>query len=103
MNVDESDFGRRYAHLSDEGLLSIDREDLIDTARQCYDQELARRGLQYDEMVIVGRPSRELLVSGLESNDVVRTFGHRFPAPVRVLSALIWNFVVAELGTGISE
>jgi hypothetical protein len=103
MNVDESDFGRRYAHLSEEGLLSIDREDLIDTARQCYDQELARRGLQNDRTVIVGTPSRELIVSGLESNRVARTFGHRLPAPVRVLSALIGNFLVAEVGTGISE
>jgi hypothetical protein len=48
MNVDEDDFRRRYAELSDEGLLSIEREELVDLARQCYDEELARRGLQYE-------------------------------------------------------
>jgi len=28
MNVDEDDFRKRYAELSDEGLLSIDREEI---------------------------------------------------------------------------
>src|SRR5207244_2793573 len=37
---------RRYGELSDEGLLSIDREELVEVARRCYDEELARRGLQ---------------------------------------------------------
>jgi hypothetical protein len=46
MNVDEDDFRKRYAELSDDGLLSIDREELVDAARRCYDEELARRGLQ---------------------------------------------------------
>lgn len=49
MKVDESDFRRRYAELSDEGLLSIHREELVDAARQCYDEELARRGLQREQ------------------------------------------------------
>ncbi len=103
MNVDESDFGRQYASLSDEGLLSIHREDLIDTARECYDQELASRGLHDDRTVVVGKPSSELAVNGLKSNPVERTFWHRLPGPVRALSALIGNFLVATLGTAISE
>jgi hypothetical protein len=49
MNVDEEDFRKRYAELSDDGLLSIDREELVDAARRCYDEELARRGLQYND------------------------------------------------------
>ena len=103
MNLDADDFRKRYSELSDEGLLSINREELVEVARQCHDQELVRRGLQYDRTVIVGTPSRELLLSGLESNEVVRTFWHRLPGPVRVLSALIGNFLVAAVGTGISE
>ncbi len=51
MKVDKSDFRRRYAELSDEGLLSINREELVDAARQCYDEELARRGLQPEQDV----------------------------------------------------
>lgn len=51
MNVDENDFRRRYADLSDEGLLSINRDELIDIARVCYDQELASRGLQPEQEI----------------------------------------------------
>ena len=49
MKVDEDDIRRRYAELSDEGLLSINREDLVDLAQRCYDEELTRRGLQYED------------------------------------------------------
>ena len=46
LNVDLDDFRRRYAELSDEALLELERDDLIDLARDCYDAELARRGLR---------------------------------------------------------
>jgi len=45
MQVDLDDFRRRYAELSDEALLELDRDELVDLARDCYDAELARRGL----------------------------------------------------------
>ena len=45
MQIDPEEFRRRCAELSDEGLLSIDRDELVDVAQQCYDDELARRGL----------------------------------------------------------
>lgn len=46
MQVDLDDFRRRYAELSDEALLELDRDELVDLARDCYDAELARRGLR---------------------------------------------------------
>ena len=46
MQVDLDDFRRRYAELSDEALLELSRDDLVDLARDCYDAELARRGLR---------------------------------------------------------
>jgi hypothetical protein len=46
MNLDADDFRRRYAELSDEGLLLINRGDLVEVARQSYDKELETRGLQ---------------------------------------------------------
>jgi hypothetical protein len=52
MDVDENDFRRQYADLSDEGLKSISREDLVEIARECYDQELASRGLRPDQQVV---------------------------------------------------
>jgi hypothetical protein len=46
LQVDLDDFRRRYAELSDEALLELDRDELVDLARDCYDAELARRGLR---------------------------------------------------------
>jgi hypothetical protein len=39
-----------YSSLSDEALLWVAREDLIDAAKACYDEEVARRGLKRDSM-----------------------------------------------------
>jgi len=46
LQVDLDDFRHRYAELSDEALLELDRDELVDLARDCYDAELARRGLR---------------------------------------------------------
>jgi hypothetical protein len=41
LNVDE--IRRHYASLSDEALHAIDRTELVETAQQCYDHEVAQR------------------------------------------------------------
>jgi PhnB protein len=46
MKVSVHDIRQQYADLSDEGLLEMDRQDLVEVARMCYDEELARRGLK---------------------------------------------------------
>ena len=46
MKVSAEDFRRQYAGLSDEALLDVDRRDLVEVARTCYDEELARRQLK---------------------------------------------------------
>ncbi|MEO8049627.1 MAG: DUF2007 domain-containing protein [Acidobacteriota bacterium] len=45
MQIDPEEFKRHYAMLSDEALLEIDRDELVDTARGYYDAELAERNL----------------------------------------------------------
>jgi hypothetical protein len=45
LEIETEEFRRRYAELSDEGLLSIDRDDLTEIAQQYYDAEFAQRGL----------------------------------------------------------
>lgn len=45
MQVDSEDFKRHYALLSDDALLEIDRDELVDAAREWYDAELAERKL----------------------------------------------------------
>jgi hypothetical protein len=43
--VPADEFRQHYASLSEEGLQDIDRDDLTEVARACYDEELATRGL----------------------------------------------------------
>jgi hypothetical protein len=45
VQIDPEDFKRHYALLSDNALLEIDREELVDAARPYYDAELAERNL----------------------------------------------------------
>jgi hypothetical protein len=45
MPVDPEYLRQHYASLSDEALQEIDRADLVETARQCYDYELRQRDL----------------------------------------------------------
>jgi hypothetical protein len=45
MPVDSEYLHRHYASLSDEALLAINREDLVETAQKCYDHELDQREL----------------------------------------------------------
>ena len=45
MEVSLDDFRRHFELLSDETLLSTNRDELTEGGRQCYDEEVARRGL----------------------------------------------------------
>ena len=45
MKVDADDFRRVYDSLNDEALLAVKRDELVEVAQQCYDVEVARRGL----------------------------------------------------------
>ena len=46
MEATLEDIRRHFSLLSDEALLAIEREELTDTAKACYDSELAARRLQ---------------------------------------------------------
>jgi hypothetical protein len=43
LKVDTDYLRRHYAELSDEALREIDRDELVDAAQRCYDEEVARR------------------------------------------------------------
>ena len=45
MKVDADDFRRVYESLNDEALLAVNRDELVEVAQQCYDVEVAKRGL----------------------------------------------------------
>ena len=48
MTIDPEEFSRHYATLSDDALLEIDPADLVEVARQRYEQELRNRNLTND-------------------------------------------------------
>jgi hypothetical protein len=45
VKVDADDFRRVYDSLNDEALLAVKRDELVEVAQQCYDVEVAKRGL----------------------------------------------------------
>jgi hypothetical protein len=54
LQIEPEEFRRRYAELSDEALLEIDRKDLTEIALQFYNAEVTQRGL--DSPVASGDP-----------------------------------------------
>ena len=62
MEISLDDFRRHFELLSDAALLETNREDLVEAARGCYDEEVARRGLNSspaDEEVAAAEPVAE--------------------------------------------
>jgi hypothetical protein len=49
MKVDAEDFRRVYESMNDDALLEVKRDELVEIAQQCYDVEVARRGLAGEE------------------------------------------------------
>jgi hypothetical protein len=45
MKLTADDYKRHYRELSDDEFLAIDRDDLVDVARRCYDAEMTHRQL----------------------------------------------------------
>jgi hypothetical protein len=56
MKVDADDFRRVYESLNDEALLAVKRDELVDVAQQCYDVEVAKRGLAARDDAAVSAP-----------------------------------------------
>jgi hypothetical protein len=45
MKLDAAELRKQYASLSDDALLAVNRQDLVEVAQQIYDQEVESRGL----------------------------------------------------------
>jgi len=59
MKLTAEDYRRNYAQMSDDEFLAIDRDELVDLARRCYDAELARRQLSAPPVTEETLPSLE--------------------------------------------
>ena len=69
MQLDLKDLRGHYASLSDEALLEIDRADLVEAARKCYDAELASRGLETEQIGVPVRTRQSLAQETTEEDD----------------------------------
>jgi len=58
LNISTENFRQHFELLSDEALEAVNREELVELARACYDEEIARRGL--------GRKATEPATEGVE-------------------------------------
>jgi hypothetical protein len=56
VKVDADDFRRVYESLNDEALLAVKRDELVVVAQQCYDVEVAKRGLAARDDAAVPAP-----------------------------------------------
>jgi hypothetical protein len=50
VQLDVQDLRQHYASLADEALLALNRSELTPMAQQCYDEEIAQRRLDQDEV-----------------------------------------------------
>ena len=62
MEIDPEQLRRRYAEPSDEGLLSIDRNDLTELAQHYYDADVAARDLHSESPQDAEQPDEELVL-----------------------------------------
>jgi len=90
VEVRREDFRRHFEILSDDALLATDREDLVEIARECFDAEVSRRGLDGGESEDEGDAAED--GHGQPSNDVeelvlVATFG--FPEEANMARGLL--------------
>jgi len=62
VEISLDDFRRHFELLSDAALLETNREDLVESARGCYDEEVARRGLNSppaSDEIVAAEPAAE--------------------------------------------
>jgi len=85
LNIGADDFQRQYSSMSDAAFLALKRDELVDIARECYDEELARRGLKLDaafsEVPDAADPQ--------EDEKLVRVATFTFPDDAKLARALL--------------
>jgi len=75
VEVTPADFRKHFELLSDAALLETNREDLVDMAKQCFDEEVSRRGLDVmDDSPETAGQAREPQASGGDELVLIATF-----------------------------
>ena len=90
MEIHPEEIRQRFEQLSDQGLLSIDRNDLTELARQYYDAEISSRGLAATSAAAEEESSETLVLLGtftsLEEANLVRALLESADIPVKLES-----------------
>jgi hypothetical protein len=74
MKITTEELQRIYGNMSDEELLSLDRDDLTDVARNLHGEELQRRGLNLDaEVEEIAAEEPRTSLGSFQSLDEART------------------------------
>ncbi len=81
------DFQRHFEILSDEALLETNRDELVEMAREVYDDEIARRGLGPEEGEEVASESELQPTHEAEEMVLIATFG--FPEEANMARGLL--------------
>ena len=74
MKVDAEDFRRVYESMNDDALLAVKRDELVEMAQQCYDAEVARRGLGAGEEIVAPEAEGAEAAGGSEGMVELATF-----------------------------
>jgi hypothetical protein len=74
VKVDAEDFRRVYESMNDDALLAVNRDELVEIAQQCYDAEVARRGLGAGEEIASPDVDGPVAAGGAEGMVELATF-----------------------------
>jgi hypothetical protein len=103
VKVDHNEFRQRFAELSHEELLSINRDELIDVARHWYDLEIARRELQHERHTREEAPAAFPKPVKVLDTVTISSSPRREPGFFGAALDLLRHFLTATLGTAIVE
>jgi hypothetical protein len=81
------DFQRHFEILSDEALLETNRDELVEMAREVYDEEIARRGLGPEESEELVQEDAVQPVNAADEMVLIATFG--FPEEANMARGLL--------------
>jgi hypothetical protein len=90
VEVNRDDFRRHFGLLSDEALLSTNRDDLVEVARACYDEEVERRGLSTPAEAEDDEAASEVAEHGVEpANELVVIATYNIPEEASLARGLL--------------
>jgi hypothetical protein len=89
VEVNLDDFRRHFEILSDEALLSTNREELVERARGCYDEEVARRGLDVSEPDEPIAEAASSEAQAVEEDELIRIATYNVPDEANLARGLL--------------